>query len=83
MIKPDYHIPGFEDRAGAVRNLLHYFEYHHLPVQLQEVSRPCAELAYRMVEAMPDSAELTTGLRKLLEAKDCFVRGALDMAPVE
>ena len=29
-----------------------------------------------------DSPELTAGLRKLLEAKDCFVRASLDLDPV-
>jgi len=27
--------------------------------------------------SLPPSAEVTTGLRKLLEAKDCFVRAAV------
>jgi hypothetical protein len=31
-----------------------------------------------MVDHLPDGPELTVGLRKLLEAKDCFVRAALD-----
>ncbi|PRY56421.1 hypothetical protein B0I28_10970 [Glycomyces artemisiae] len=31
-----------------------------------------------MIAALPDGPELTAGLRKLLEAKDCFVRAALD-----
>lgn len=30
-----------------------------------------------------DSPELTAGLRKLLEAKDCFVRASLDENPVD
>jgi hypothetical protein len=34
--------------------------------------------AARVVHAVPDGPELTAGLRKLLEAKDCFVRAALD-----
>ena len=29
-----------------------------------------------MIETLPDSPELTAGLRKLLEAKDCMVRAA-------
>jgi hypothetical protein len=28
-----------------------------------------------------EGAELTVGLRKLLEAKDCMVRAALDVTP--
>jgi hypothetical protein len=32
-----------------------------------------------MADTLPEGAELTAGLRKLLEAKDCFVRSALDL----
>jgi hypothetical protein len=37
-------------------------------------------LAEEMSAALPECAELSAGLRKLLEAKDCFVRAALDVA---
>lgn len=64
-------------RHPATVQLLRFFEYEHLPVHLQTMSRRCYQLAHAMVEDLPDGAELTTGLRKLLEAKDCFVRAAL------
>jgi hypothetical protein len=32
-----------------------------------------------MAESLPDGPELAAGLRKLLEAKDCFVRASLDL----
>jgi hypothetical protein len=51
-----------------------YFEYKHLPQKLQEVSAPICELAEKMELALPTGAEKSAGLRKLLEAKDCFVR---------
>lgn len=35
------------------------------------------EMAKSMLRDLPDSPELTAGLRKLLEAKDCFVRAAV------
>jgi len=57
--------------------MLKFFEFDHLPEKLQDISRPCAILADEMVEALSDGPELTVGLRKLLEAKDCFVRAAL------
>ncbi|GAA0719788.1 hypothetical protein Drose_06085 [Dactylosporangium roseum] len=66
------------DRHPGTTHLLRYFSYGHLPQHLQTVSRPCADLAQAMVQALPDGPELTAGLRKLLEAKDCFVRAALD-----
>lgn len=56
--------------------LLKYFTWAHLPPHLQAVSKPFAELAMQMA-AMLDGPELTAGLRKLLEAKDCCVRAAL------
>jgi hypothetical protein len=60
--------------------LLRYFEYEHLPEGvLRETSAMVSVLAYRMEQHLPVGPELTTGLRKLLEAKDCFVRAALDL----
>ncbi|MBV1860965.1 MAG: hypothetical protein KUG77_21290 [Nannocystaceae bacterium] len=49
-----------------------------LPEHLQAVSKPIAELAHSMA-ASPNLSgpELTAGLRKLLEAKDCLVRAAI------
>jgi hypothetical protein len=55
-----------------------FFEYSHLPEKLQVVSKPVAELAKEMDSTLPDSAEKSAGMRKLLEAKDCFVRSALN-----
>ncbi|USD66733.1 hypothetical protein [Vibrio sp. SCSIO 43136] len=52
------------------------FKYEHLPPHLQEVSKPLGQLA-RIMDALPDGAEKSAGLRKLLEAKDCFVRAKL------
>jgi hypothetical protein len=60
-----------------VQDLLRFFAFDHLPERLQTISRPCSFLAYAMVEELPDGPELTAGLRKLLEAKDCFVRAGL------
>lgn len=57
--------------------IMRYFEYEHLPVELQPVSMACEQLARSMDQLLIDSAEKTAGLRKLLEAKDCFVRAAL------
>ncbi len=53
-----------------------FFEYDHLPMTLQRVSEPFHHLAHEMAEKL-DGPELTAGLRKLLEAKDCMVRAAL------
>jgi hypothetical protein len=57
--------------------IMKYFEYAHLPEKLQVVSRPIADLALWADATLPESAEKSAGLRKLLEAKDCLVRAAL------
>lgn len=62
----------------ATAQILRFFEYDHLPEFLQEISQPFHRLAHDMVEDQEvDGPEVTVGLRKLLEAKDCFVRAAL------
>lgn len=57
--------------------IMRYFAYAHLPEHLQPVSKAFHDLAAEMVTATFPSAEQSAGLRKLLEAKDCFVRAAL------
>jgi hypothetical protein len=58
--------------------LVKWFQSSHLPTDLQEAAAPCAELADLMDAVLPESAEKTAGLRKLLEAKDCFVRAKIE-----
>lgn len=62
-----------------MNQIMKHFSYDHLPPHLQAVSKPCCDLAKVMDESLADSAEKTAGLRKLLEAKDCFVR-AMNMS---
>jgi len=57
--------------------IIKYFDYKHLPEKLQEVSFPVQSLALLMETTLPECAEKSAGLRKLLEAKDCFVRAKL------
>ena len=59
------------------RALLRHFAHKHLPEPLSEISAQCAHLALVMEANLRDGPEKTAGLRKLLEAKDCFVRAAL------
>lgn len=60
---------------------MQYFQYAHLPEHLQAVSKPVGDLAEVMESSLPDGPEKSAGMRKLLEAKDCFVRASLDIAP--
>jgi len=57
--------------------IMKYFSYEHLPKNLQEISKPIGEMARDLDEKLPDGPEKSAGLRKLLEAKDCFVRAKL------
>jgi hypothetical protein len=61
----------------AQSTLLQYFNYEHLPEHLKFVSAPICELAKLLDEELQDSPEKSAGMRKLLEAKDCFVRARL------
>jgi hypothetical protein len=55
-----------------------FFDFEHLSEPLRAVSQSCYKLALVMDYDLPESAEKTAGLRKLLEAKDCFVRARLE-----
>lgn len=57
--------------------LLQFFQYGHLPLNMQEVSKPFHDLAHMIVEKTPKNPERTVALRKLLEAKDCAVRSLI------
>jgi hypothetical protein len=61
----------------ATLDLLRWFDSDHLPAHLQAVSQPFQDLAIDLTAFLRDGPELSAGLRKLLEAKDCFVRQAV------
>lgn len=58
--------------------IIKFFAFQHLPPFLREVSAPFSSLARDMDIRLIDGAEKEACLRKLLEAKDCAVRAALD-----
>ena len=77
-IEPELPIPAKAPRREYMPNaIMQFFAYAHLPAPLREVSAPICHLAERMQANLPDGPEKSAGLRKLLEAKDCFVRAAL------
>ena len=57
--------------------IMQYFEYSHLPVDLQSISMTICQAAKELDEKLPNGPEKSAGMRKLLEAKDCFVRASL------
>jgi hypothetical protein len=61
----------------AVEHVLQFFKYDHLPKELQKVSKPFADLAHELASTLPENAETTLALRKLLESKDCAVRSLI------
>jgi hypothetical protein len=68
----------YETRHPGTVALLRWFEFDHLTGKPRAASKVCHNLAHEQVQLLPDGPELTAGLRKLLEAKDCFVRAAVD-----
>ena len=59
---------------------IQYFMYDHLQPSLQGVSKSIGDLAMELERSIPDGPEKSAGMRKLLEAKDCFVRASLEVA---
>lgn len=60
-------------------SILRYFQYAHLPPDLQVVAREFHDIAWALTSVHRlEGPELSTALRKLLEAKDAAVRAALD-----
>lgn len=71
-------VSGGLNRHPSTTQLMRWFSFDHLADdKARIVSVACFQLAHAMTETLRDGPELTTGLRKLLEAKDCFVRQAL------
>ena len=66
-----------DEQQRYLEPILKFFAYEHLPLHLQEHSRPWCELAEKLVNTLPPSAERSVALRKLLEGKDAAVRAAL------
>lgn len=80
---------GLQDESGIVPILKdrHPSSVHMLKVcapnpnlqgVLYNISDNCFGLALELFDLLPDGPELIAGLRKLVEAKDCFIRGYLD-----
>lgn len=64
----------FFTRHMSTTNLLQFFADEHLHPELKRIVEPIRELAFTMVNILPDGSELLTGLRRLIDAKDAFIR---------
>lgn len=69
----------------SIPPLLKYFDYDHLPPELQVISKPFKGLADALALRLGEitdpgpGAQLNRCLQKLLESKDCAVRAALGL----
>lgn len=61
----------------SVERMLKWFEFRHLPENLQVISCRFSHLAHEIVELIDAGPERTVALRKLLEAKDAAVRATV------
>lgn len=61
-----------------MNRLLKWLRHEPLPPHLQAVVKPIDALAQEMDTALVEGAEKTAGMRKLIEAKDCFVRARIE-----
>lgn len=65
-------------RHRSVEEKLPLFNYDHLPLDIQESSKIVHDAMIQIINEIPsDNSQLTIGLQKLLEAKDCFVRAKM------
>jgi hypothetical protein len=58
--------------------LVRWFQWAGGPIDLTAVAGACQDLAVTLDEALGDSPEKTAGLRKLLEARECFLRAVIE-----
>ena len=62
--------------------ILRFFYYNKFEDRSHSVESNFLDLALTLEEHVPDSAEKSAGLRKLLEARDCFVRATMPSAEI-
>jgi hypothetical protein len=67
-----------QGRHPGVQTALAWLAFSHLPEPLQTISQPAYRAALELIGRIPgDSAELTTALDTLVEAKDWFMRAGI------
>lgn len=65
-------------RHPSVVTLAGYFDARRVEPKWREYAAEVEHTARTMLACIPDSPELSVGLRKLLEARECFIRAASD-----
>lgn len=71
--------PTYATRMDKVESL---FRYSHLPEDLQAHSKPFYDLAVKLTDTLPSSAEYTLAIRALWEAKNLAVFAAVEAKEV-
>ena len=56
--------------------LLGHLDYENLTARERRIIKPIKDIAIQAINNLHDGPELKMGLRKLIEAKDCFCRAA-------
>ena len=74
---PEHAAQVTEGRHPGVVTALAWLAFSHLPKRLQDFSRPFYQTAVELIIEVKDSAELTTTLNTLVEAKDWAVRAGI------
>jgi hypothetical protein len=69
--------------AQQANPFLRHFRTSHLTYELAAVSEPFGDLARHLDRVLPEGDERDMAFRKLLEAKDCAVRSAIDKMEVD
>lgn len=59
------------------QSILQFFGANSYPDDMRKVALPIELLAKAMSSELPICDETAAGLRKLLEAQDCFIRAAM------
>lgn len=70
------HDPDLYGRHPAVKQLAGYFDAQLTAPEYRPYAAEVEHTARTMLSSIPDCPELSVGLRKLLEARDCFIRAA-------
>lgn len=66
------------NRHPSVESIVQFFDSAHLPEHLAAVASRFENFKDDLLnDIAEDTPEVTAGFRKLLEAKDCFVRAAV------
>lgn len=63
------------ERHPSTQQAMRWFATGHMSdIGSRDIVQSCEDLALTVIARVNDDPELTAGLRKLLEAKDAFVR---------